>query len=345
MIAQGAIGGFRLRCIGSTAGEMVAELDWHGRFSGDVDDDLAPHDRDHRRPGLAMPGSPAGSWRHLISLLPRGRSMRRLRFAASRAGCTDRINPRIGGRHVNGSGLSSGAAVGCIGSARWAARWPPVSSPGDSKSVSTTRIARRSVPSPTRVPRCARASQPSRRPGDRSRDGPARSVGESCCRRSGPLGRWSPWNRVVIDGGNSDPEESRRLAARFALAGQHLLTSGSVVARALPAGAWRSWSRRRACGPAVPSLSCARSAVRSRTRPKRRRPSGQGAQPSVQGVTSQAIGEALAIAQAAGLDRDQWLRTVSHGAAASWLVDRALEVPTDDEAFGRREETPYVYFA
>jgi 2-hydroxy-3-oxopropionate reductase len=156
---------------------------------------------------------------------------------------------------------------------------------------------------------------------------PARHVSEALVGKRGLL-RGIRLGAVVIEGGNSDPAESIRFAEIFRQAGATMLdigfsggAGGAAAGRLamMVGGPQASFER---VEPVLRSLGCEVGYFGD---------SGSGHLAKalnhlVQGLTAQAIGEALAIAEASGLDIEEWLRVASQGAAASWLIDRAREM-------------------
>jgi 2-hydroxy-3-oxopropionate reductase len=138
---------------------------------------------------------------------------------------------------------------------------------------------------------------------------------------------------LVIDGGNSDPAVSRRIAAAVAERGVAYLDVGfsggpskatdgtlAVMAGGDAADYARAEPLFRALGGELAHVG----------------PSGAGHLAKalnhlVVGLTSQAIGEALAIAAANGLDPARWIDVARSGAAGSWLMDRARQMVALDE--------------
>jgi 3-hydroxyisobutyrate dehydrogenase-like beta-hydroxyacid dehydrogenase len=132
----------------------------------------------------------------------------------------------------------------------------------------------------------------------------------------------------VIEGGNSDPAESARFATTFERAGATMIDVGFSGG---PRGAADGQLAMMVGGP---------KAAFDRIEPILRTfgthigyfgASGTGHLAKalnhlVQGLTAQAIGEALSIGQASGLDIEEWVRIVSCGAAGSWLMDRTREM-------------------
>lgn len=133
---------------------------------------------------------------------------------------------------------------------------------------------------------------------------------------------------LVIDGGNTDPAVSRRVAAAAAERGIAYLDVGF------------SGGPSKATAGTLAVMAGGEAADFARAEPLLRvlgkelahvGPAGAGHLAKalnhlVVGLTSQAIGEALAIAEANGLDPAQWLQVASSGAAGSWLMDRARQM-------------------
>ena len=138
---------------------------------------------------------------------------------------------------------------------------------------------------------------------------------------------------IVIEGGNSDPAASRRRAAALAAAEIRMLDigfSGGPQNAFTGDLAVMAGGDRTAFDQALPLLSAFGREIEYFG------DSGAGHLAKalnhlVQGVTAQAIGEALAIAQSTGLDVGRWVEVVSHGAAGSWLMDRTSEMLAVDE--------------
>jgi 3-hydroxyisobutyrate dehydrogenase-like beta-hydroxyacid dehydrogenase len=168
----------------------------------------------------------------------------------------------------------------------------------------------------------------------------------------GVLGHVRP-GQVVVDGGNSDPASSARVAERFAERGAAFLDIGfsggpsgaTAGTLAIMAGGAEDAYRR-----IEPMLGVVGRELAYLG------PSGAGHLAKalnhlVVALTSQAIGEALAIAEGAGVDAGEWLRVASTGTASSWLMDRtrdmlALDIPQDAmdawwERLGRRTQLTY----
>lgn len=141
---------------------------------------------------------------------------------------------------------------------------------------------------------------------------------------------------IVIEGGNSDPAASRRRAAALADAGIKMLDVGfsGGPQNALTGDlAVMAGGDRDAFDAALPLLSAFGHQIAYFGA------SGAGHLAKalnhlVQGVTALAIGEALAIARASGLDVARWVEVVSTGAAASWLMDRTGEMLEVDDFGG-----------
>jgi 2-hydroxy-3-oxopropionate reductase len=156
---------------------------------------------------------------------------------------------------------------------------------------------------------------------------PSRFVSEALEGECGVLGGLSE-GKVLVEGGNSDPRESVRLAARCDQAGAAMLdvgfSGGPLGARegslAVMVGGSRDVYIRAQDLLLVLGSDIAYFG-----------PSGNGHLAKalnhlVQGLTAQAIGEALAIASATGIDIGEWTRVAAGGAAGSWLMDRAREM-------------------
>lgn len=144
---------------------------------------------------------------------------------------------------------------------------------------------------------------------------------------------------LVIDGGNTDPAVSRRVCTRFAQGGVGYLDVGfsggpskasagtlAVMVGGAAADFRRAESILRILGGDVVHVGA----------------SGAGHLAKalnhlVVALTSQAIGEALAIAESGGLEPAQWLRAASGGAASSWLMHRACTMAELDEFPGMDE--------
>lgn len=156
---------------------------------------------------------------------------------------------------------------------------------------------------------------------------PSRCVADVLEGERGALGGLGA-GKILVEGGNSDPRESVRLAARCADAGGAMLdvgfSGGPLGARdgslaVMVGGSREAYERARdvllILGSDVAYFG----------------PSGSGHLSKalnhlVQGLTAQAIGEALALASATGIDVREWTCVASHGAAGSWLMDRAREM-------------------
>jgi 3-hydroxyisobutyrate dehydrogenase-like beta-hydroxyacid dehydrogenase len=144
---------------------------------------------------------------------------------------------------------------------------------------------------------------------------------------------------IAIEGGNSDPAASRRRAAALADVGIRMLDVGfsGGPQNALTGDlAVMAGGERAAYDDALPLLSALGRNVAYFGA------SGGGHLAKslnhlVQGITAQAIGEALAIAHASGLDVPRWVEVVSKGAAGSWLMERTREMLSVDEFPGMDE--------
>ena len=161
---------------------------------------------------------------------------------------------------------------------------------------------------------------------------PARHVEQVLLGDGGLLDAGRP-GLIIIEGGNSDPAASRRRAAVLAAAeirmldvgfsgGPHNALTGDLAV--MVGGDRTAFDRAR------PLLSAFGREIEYFG------DSGAGHLAKalnhlVQGITAQAIGEALAIAQASGLDVARWVEVVSKGAAGSWLMDRTREMLGVDE--------------
>jgi 2-hydroxy-3-oxopropionate reductase len=134
--------------------------------------------------------------------------------------------------------------------------------------------------------------------------------------------------KILVEGGNSDPRESVRFAARCAEAGASMLDvgfSGGPLGARDGSLAVMVGGNRDAYDRARELLMVLASDIAYFG------PSGSGHLAKalnhlVQGLTAQAIGEALAIASATGIDMREWTRVAARGAAGSWLMDRAREM-------------------
>jgi 3-hydroxyisobutyrate dehydrogenase-like beta-hydroxyacid dehydrogenase len=142
---------------------------------------------------------------------------------------------------------------------------------------------------------------------------------------------------VVVEGGNSDPRLSAQHAATCELAGASMLDvgfSGGPLGAAEGTLAVMVGGDRDAYDRTVGVFDVLGSDVAYFG------PSGSGHLAKalnhlVQGLTAQAIGEALAVASAVGIDLQEWTRVASKGAAGSWLMERAremLDAPPPDPA-------------
>jgi 3-hydroxyisobutyrate dehydrogenase-like beta-hydroxyacid dehydrogenase len=133
---------------------------------------------------------------------------------------------------------------------------------------------------------------------------------------------------IVIEGGNSDPAASRSRATALAAAGIRMLDIGfsGGPQNALTGDlAVMAGGDRAAFDQALPLLRAFGREIEYFG------DSGAGHLAKalnhlVQGITAQAIGEALAIARAAGIDAGRWVEVVAKGAAGSWLMDRTQEM-------------------
>jgi 2-hydroxy-3-oxopropionate reductase len=161
---------------------------------------------------------------------------------------------------------------------------------------------------------------------------PATRVEEVLLGPEGLVGSRRP-GLIVIEGGNSDPAASRRRAAALADAGVRMLDVGfsGGPQNALTGDlAVMAGGEQEAYDAALPLLSVLGREVAYFG------DAGAGHLAKslnhlVQGITAQAIGEALAIADASGLDVARWVEVVSKGAAGSWLMERTGEMLTVDE--------------
>lgn len=146
---------------------------------------------------------------------------------------------------------------------------------------------------------------------------------------------------VVIEGGNSDPRQSAELAARIDDRGGGMLDvgfSGGVLGAVEGRLAMMVGGSRQAFDEVEPLLH------RFGDHIGYFGGSGSGHLAKalnhlVQALTAQAIGEALAVGEAAGIDLKRWVSIVSSGAAGSWVMDRAAEMLEADKPdpydFGR----------
>lgn len=160
---------------------------------------------------------------------------------------------------------------------------------------------------------------------------PSRRVGEIFEGEDGAIAR-SNQGTILVEGGNSDPRESVRLAELAEAQGVNLLDVGfsggprgaaAGELAVMVGGSKESYHRVESLlgvlGKHVDYFG----------------PSGSGHLSKalnhlVQGLTAQAIGEAVAIAESTDLDTQKWVRAVSHGAAGSWLMDRMREMQEAD---------------
>jgi 2-hydroxy-3-oxopropionate reductase len=156
---------------------------------------------------------------------------------------------------------------------------------------------------------------------------PSRAVADVLEGEGGVLRQLSA-GKILVEGGNSDPRESVRFAARCAEVGAAMLdvgfSGGPLGARdgslAIMVGGEREpYERVRdllivlGSDVAYFGLSGAGHLAKALNH-------------LVQGLTAQAIGEALAVAEMAGIDVREWTRVAAGGAAGSWLMDRAGEM-------------------
>lgn len=166
---------------------------------------------------------------------------------------------------------------------------------------------------------------------------PSRIVGTVLVGGDGLLPSVRP-GQIVIDGGNSDPAVSARHAAMFSSQGASFLDVGFSGG---PKGAVAGDLAVMVGGDEHAYLRVAPLLAELGGQVAYFGPSGSGHLAKainhlVQGLTAQAIGEALAVAAGHGIDPLLWAKTVAGGAAGSWLMDRAVEMlagapPDEDE--------------
>jgi 3-hydroxyisobutyrate dehydrogenase-like beta-hydroxyacid dehydrogenase len=156
---------------------------------------------------------------------------------------------------------------------------------------------------------------------------PSRFVGDVVLGEVGLLASARP-GLIIIDGGNSDPVKSVGYARECAADGVTLLDIGfsggplGATAGTLAVMVGGEVSAYNLVAPILKVVGHEIGYFGS---------SGNGHLAKainhlVQGLTAQAIGEALAIAQAAGIDAADWVRVAAAGAAGSWLMNRAHDM-------------------
>src|ERR1700722_281528 len=158
---------------------------------------------------------------------------------------------------------------------------------------------------------------------------PSRFVGDVVLGELGLLAAARP-GLIIIDGGNSDPVKSVGYALECAAKGVTLLDigfSGGPLGATAGTLAVMVGGKVSAYNFVIPILQVVGREIGYFGS------NGNGHLAKainhlVQGLTAQAIGEALAIAEAAGIDAADWVRVAATGAARSWLMDRAHDMLT-----------------
>lgn len=133
--------------------------------------------------------------------------------------------------------------------------------------------------------------------------------------------------QVIVDGGNSNPAVSREVARIFSERGTAFLDIGFSGA---PGKAADGTLAIMAGGDAAAFQKIEAALAELGPQPLHLGPSGSGHLAKalnhlVMSISSQAIGEALAIGKSNGLDMRKWLSAAATGTAGSWLIDRATD--------------------